>query len=303
MIPQKLRKGDTIGVIAPSSKIEEKDLSAIEASKQVLEQAGYKVRFAKHALEQTDKIAISPEKRAADIQEMFEAEEVKMIFFLTGGAVSNTVFSYLDYDVIEKHPKILCGFSDATSLLNMIYQRTGLVTFHGATFKSLTSWGSDYGFSEIQRVLEQAGKEMVLSPQYTVIQEGKAEGIMIGGNISLFSRMITGVYRVDVKDKILFLEELGWETPPDMLYNYLYNMKQNGVFENIKGLWLGNYEHPSGVSLPQIIEEVLGTDISYPIIHSNHFGHVAEQSVIPIGVRVTIDTKEKIMIRREKCVE
>ncbi len=303
MIPKCIQRGDTIGVIAPSSKIEDKDLPAIEASKQLLEKAGYTVRFAKHALEQTDKVAIAPEKRAADIHEMFAAEEVKMVFCLTGGAISNTLFSYLDYELIAHHPKILCGFSDATSILNMVYEKTGLVTFHGPTFKSLTSWGSDYGFYEVQRVLAQASLEMVLEKPYTVIQEGTAHGILVGGNISLFSRMITGAYAVDVTDKILFLEELGLETPPEMVYNYLYNMKQNGVFENIKGLWLGNYEHPSGVTLPQIVKEVLGENIPYPIIHSNHFGHVVEQSVIPIGVKVTIDTKEEKMIRREKCVE
>lgn len=89
-----------------------------------------------------------------------------------------------------------------------------------------------------------------------------------------------------------------------MISNYLYKLKQNGVFENINGLWIGNYEHESGISLEQIVQDVLGDEYSFPIIKSDNFGHGLLKTVIPIGVNARIDTgsSEKIKLL-ENCLE
>lgn len=114
--------------------------------------------------------------------------------------------------------------------------------------------------------------------------------------------MITGKYLVDTKDKILFIEDLGFESSPGMISNYLYKMKQNGVFENIKGIWIGNYEHESGITIEKIVVDVL-EDINIPIIKSDNFGHGLLKTVIPIGVtaKIDTDTKDKIELI-ESCV-
>lgn len=78
--------------------------------------------------------------------------------------------------------------------------------------------------------------------EYVIIKEGKAKGILVGGNLSLVNEMVCGKYSIDFTDKILFLEELFVETPPELVSNYFYYMKQNGVFDKIKGIWLGNYD-------------------------------------------------------------
>lgn len=119
----------------------------------------------------------------------------------------------------------------------------------------------------------------------------------------MFSNLITGKYTVDVQDKILFVEDLGFESPPGMISNYLYKMKQNGVFNKIKGLWLGNYEHESGITLEQIVMDTLEKP-KFPIIKSDNFGHGELKTVIPIGIKARIDTKEKELIKLvENCVE
>jgi len=88
-----------------------------------------------------------------------------------------------------------------------------------------------------------------------------------------------------------------------MISNYLYKLRQNGVFEKIKGLWIGNYEHESGISLEEIAMQVL-ENTNIPIIKSNNFGHGILKTVIPIGVKARIDTKEKQKIKLiENCVE
>lgn len=113
--------------------------------------------------------------------------------------------------------------------------------------------------------------------------------------------MVTGKYTVDTKDKILFIEDLGYESPPGMISNYLYKCKQNGVFENIRGLWIGNYEHESGIQIEQIVQDVLEDEYDFPVIKSDNFGHGLLKTVIPIGVKARIDTNtnEKITLLEE----
>lgn len=101
---------------------------------------------------------------------------------------------------------------------------------------------------------------------------------------------------MDFAGKILFIEELGFETMPSLVSNYLYYMKQNGVFEKIKGLWIGNYEHESGISLEKVVLDTIGNKYDFPIIKSNNFGHTDAKTVIPIGARAKIDTNQKIKI-------
>ena len=133
--------------------------------------------------------------------------------------------------------------------------------------------------------------------------EGYAEGILIGGNLSLIYGLTCGKYALDFQDKILFLEELGFESEPSLVSNHLYYMKQNGVFRKIKGLWLGNYEHESGITLEKIVLDTLGDDVHFPIIKCNYFGHIEKKTVIPIGIKARIDTtKEKKIQIIEKCI-
>ena len=81
-------------------------------------------------------------------------------------------------------------------------------------------------------------------------------------------------------------------------------MKQNDVFSKIKGLWIGSYEHESGIKLAKIVKDVLGNEDSFPMIQSENFGHIPKKQVIPVGVKAKIDTnkKEKIVLL-EKCVK
>ncbi len=116
-----------------------------------------------------------------------------------------------------------------------------------------------------------------------------------------------GKYKANFKNKILFLEELGIETPPEMASNFLAFMKQNDVFEQINGLWIGNYEHESGISLEKIISDVLelpNEKYKFPIIKSNNFGHIETKTVIPIGTKARIDTTKHRKIELiENCVK
>ena len=291
----KVKKGDTVGVIAPSSKIDEDDLEVINNSVLLMESTGLKVKFAKNAFKNTLGYGATPKEKAEDINEMFADKEVKLIFCVSGGFNSNTVFEYLDYEVIKNNPKPLCGFSDSTSLGNIIYAKTGVITFNGPTFKALTSWATPYAYEEVvKRFIDgnmNLGKD---DDEYITIKEGIAEGILVGGNLSLVNEMSAGKYAINFTDKILFIEEFCLETPPELVSNYLYNMKQNGVFDKIKGIWVGNYD--GSVALEKILLDVLEDKYSFPIIKSNNFGHTERKTVIPVGGKAKIDTSKKVKI-------
>lgn len=307
MIPTKLKKGDTIGVIAPSNYIEKDDLEYINASIALMEASGFKVKFGKYVFEDTLGYGTSPEKRAADINWAFKDDEVKAIMCVKGGEDSNTTLDYIDYEMIKKHPKIICGFSDNTSILNAIHEKTGLVTYHGPTFKSLTSWETGYAYKQFIKTFAENTENLIMGEpedEYTTIQVGQATGELVGGNLSLFTKLVCGKYAVNLQDKILFLEELGFEAAPEMVNSNIYYLKQNGVFDRIAGLWIGNYEHPSKVSIEKIIKNAIGDEYKFPIIKSDNFGHIDKKIIIPIGTKAEINTNEKIKIKLvEKCVD
>jgi len=307
MIPTKLKKGDTIGVIAPSNYIEKDDLEYINASIALMEASGFKVKFGKYVFEDTLGYGTSPEKRAADINWAFKDDEVKAIMCVKGGEDSNTTLDYIDYEMIKKHPKIICGFSDNTSILNAIHEKTGLVTYHGPTFKSLTSWETGYAYKQFIKTFAENTESLIMGEpedEYTTIQAGQATGELVGGNLSLFTKLVCGKYAVNLQDKILFLEELGFEAAPEMVNSNIYYLKQNGVFDRIAGLWIGNYEHPSKVSIEKIIKNAIGDEYKFPIIKSDNFGHIDKKIIIPIGTKAEINTNEKIKIKLvEKCVD
>ena len=298
LLPSKLKIGDTIGVVAPSSPIIGDNIDELNRAKEIVERSGFKVKYSKNIFSNTNGYSATAREKAEDINTMFADNEVKMIWCAKGGNNSNSTFEYLDYELIKKNPKIICGYSDITSITNMITEKTGLVTFSGTNFKTIATDETDFSYKQaLSRFVDgnlEFGPE---NEEYITIQEGKATGELIGGNLSLTRGMVAGKYSLDFTDKILFLEELGFETDPEATSNNVYYIKQNGVFDKIKGLWIGNYEHESGISLEKIILDVLEGEYKFPIIKSNNFGHIERKTVIPIGTKAEINTDDDVKIK------
>ena len=303
IIPNKLKKGDTIGVVAPSNPIVGDNIEEIMKAKEKVEKDGFKIEFSKNLFSNTCGYSSTAKEKAEDINYMFSNKNIKMIWCAKGGENSNSTFEYLDYDLIEKNPKIICGYSDITSITNIITAKTGLVTFSGTNFKTIATDETDFSYNEALKRFVDGNLDLGTPEDYKVLNEGIAEGELIGGNLSLTRGLVEGKYKIDFRDKILFLEELGFETGPAMASNYLYYMKQNGVFDKIKGLWIGSYDHESNISLEKIVLDVIGDKYNFPIIKSDNFGHIEQKIVIPIGTKAKIDTtsKEKITLL-ERCV-
>ena len=305
ILPAKLNIGDTIGVVAPSNPIIGDNIEELNRAKEIAEKSGFKVKYSKNLFSNTNGYCSTAKEKAEDINEMFADKNIKMIWCAKGGNNSNSTFEYLDYELIRQNPKIICGYSDITSLTNIITENTGLVTFCGTNFKTIATDETDFSYKQaLSRFIDGSLKFEPENEKYITIQEGKVKGELVGGNLSLTKELVCGKYSIDFTDKILFLEELGYESDPAVVSNSLYYMKQNGVFDKIKGLWIGNYEHQSGITLEKIILDVLENKYKFPIIKSNNFGHIENKIVIPIGTKAEINTNENIKIKLiEKCIK
>ena len=307
IIPGKLKKGDCIGVVAPSSPMIGEKAEDIKKVKEIIESKGFKVKFSKNIFSNTNEYSATAKEKADDINAMFADKEVKMIWCAAGGSNSNSTFEYLDYEMIKQNPKIICGYSDITSLINVIHEKVGMVTFSGMNFRTVLKDEESFSYNEVINRFVNGSLELGCpngKNEYRTIKEGSAEGELVGGNLFLTRSMVEGKYKIDFKDKILFIEELGIETDPATASNMLYYMKQNGVFDDIKGLWIGNYEHISGFALEKIVMDVLENEYKFPIVKSNNFGHVYKLTVIPIGTKARIDTTKEIKVELiENCVK
>ena len=164
----------------------------------------------------------------------------------------------------------------------------------GPSFKSISSGETEYRLkSVIDRLIKNrdnlAYEEDI--EEFEIIRQGKAIGKTIGGNLSLTTDLISGINKLDFKNKILLIEELSYESGPEKVSHDLYRMKQEGIFDEIAGIWIGNYENE--IQIDKILLDTIN-DIEFnkPIIKSNNFGHSEKKIVIPIGTTIEINTND-----------
>ncbi len=286
MLADKLKIGDTIGIICPSNCIDDDDIEIIKNSENFLKKQGFNIKYSKNCFANTTGYGATAIEKAEDINQMYIDKDIKAILSLKGGFNSNSVFDYLDLKAIKENNKIICGYSDATSYINYIVDKTGNIGFIGPNFKTLTSSSTNYCYNNFINHVKEVQKNLLEDDDESIIiNKGTAKGKSIGGNLSLISELAD---TLNFEGKILFLEELYLETPPAMASNYLYNLKQKGIFSKIKGLWIGNYD--GEIPLEKIITDIIrDLNINIPIIKTNNFGHTDRIMTIPLNVEVVIE--------------
>lgn len=294
MLANKLKRGDTIGVVCPSDKVNEEDLPEIKEAERLLKERGYNVVFGKNVYKNTTRYGATAKEKAEDINEMYANKNINAIMSLKGGFNSNSVYEYLDLNTIKSNNKIICGYSDSTSYINYIHEKTGNIGFIGPNFKSLNAPDTNYYLlDEMLKRLENNYYDLATDDsEFRMIKEGKAVGELVGGNLSLTTGLID---EIDFTNKIIFLEEFSFESPSAMVSNYLYRLRQKGIFYKVNGIWLGNYE--GDVAIEKILMDTIeDMNLNIPIIKSDNFGHIERKITIPLGVKAEIkDGKIKLV--------
>jgi muramoyltetrapeptide carboxypeptidase len=281
-----LRPGDAVGIIAPASFV---DATKLRAGVQALKDAGYKVEFDSGIESRSLFFAGEDHRRADEFHAMFSRPEIKAIVCARGGYGSNHLLPRLDLSLIRKHPKILIGYSDITSLLTYIHDATGLITFHGPMAaidfaEDAVEWDSWHSALE--------GKaEWIFKSSAHAVHPGEAEGVLYGGCLSMLAASIGTPFECRTEGKLLYVEDVN--VKPYQLDRMLVQMRFAGKLEGIKGILFG--EMPGCVqpgddsyTLEQVIGAALG-DLRIPIGIGFSSGHVNGKNVtLPIGVRARL---------------
>lgn len=302
MVPDKLKIGDTIGVVAPSEPITEDVKKYMNNSIKIFEDMGFKIKLSKNIYKNTYGYSSAPEEKASDINDMFSDREVKTIISALGGNNSFNCLGLIDYENIKNNPKIICGYSDATNYLNAIYTKTGLVTYHHGEMVDLgRKSNKEFQLSQFKKVLiDGTLGEVDKNKSYKSLQNGIAEGVIVGGNVPSMCNLLNTEYFPDLTDKVLFLEVYSRSTSFSLADKYLAQLRYHGVFDKIKGLWIGHYH---GDTEEMKIENVFMRNLKgydFPILKCDDFGHDCENIVVPIGSKVRLDANNcKVEILEE----
>ena len=293
MLANKLNYGDTIGVVGVSNSLEiGATYEHFYKAEKFLQSKGFKIKRGKYVLKNYYGSAGTKEQKAEDMMNMFLDKEVKAIICLKGGETCNTFIDLLDYEIIKQNPKIITGYSDITVILETIYQKTGLVTFHGSDFVDFGKEQAEERFLEFENTFINKKIGKFQSGEKRIIRSGNAQGKLLGTNLGTMMYLLGTEYLPDMQDKILAIES--YITSPNECQRRFATLKQLGVFDKIKGIIVGyNYAlQKNGNTFPQMEDILLEytKEYKFPIIKCNDFGHEIVNGVIPIGVNAKIDT-------------
>jgi muramoyltetrapeptide carboxypeptidase len=303
MIGNKLKYGDTIGLVAPAG-VEKAE--RIEKGISKLEELGFKIKKGKSIYDRWGYFAGSDEDRARDIMNMFEDEDVDMILCVRGGYGAMRIMPYLDFNLIAKNPKVFMGYSDITILLNTIYARTRMITFHGPMLNS--DFTDEHTLNSfIKTIMEGDMKFSIKNPCGipTVTNSNRcAAGKLVGGNLSLICSSMGTPYEINTKNNILFIEEVG--EAPYKIDRMLTQLTLSGKLQHCSGIILGQFtdcdDSESGFNLKEVIEDRI-LSLNIPTLLNFSCGHDNPKLVLPIGSNIRLNCRTGEIEVMEKVVK
>jgi muramoyltetrapeptide carboxypeptidase len=314
LLPQHLEPGDTVGLVAPASAPVSAD--AIDRSLALLQNLGFKPLLGRHARQRHGFLAGPDRDRAGDLMRMFNDRRVRGIFCARGGYGTARLLPLLDYPAIRRHPKVLVGFSDITSLQCALLKKSGLVTFHGPMTASclIKENCSPFTRESLWRTItEPAAPGSILhgyrAKTVSSVRRGKVSGELIGGNLSVLSTLIGTPWQPDFRNRILFLEEVD-ENPyrVDRLLTHLLNA---GILGQVAGVAVGSCQgcvDPKAKragEYRQSVEDVLQErlwPLKVPVVIGLPFGHGARNATLPVGGRALLDANKGDLIITQAAV-
>lgn len=291
LLPQKLKKGDTIGLLSVSGNIEDKNL--ILKAQKFFEKEGFRTIVSDTSFETFRYMAGSDEKRAKTLNEFFANEEISAIICTRGGYGALRISDKIDYEQIKKHPKIFCGYSDITALLTMIYKKTGLVTFHGAMAVSDFSYEQNDDFTTKSFFDTLCyGCEKITSNEPPV-NSGKSEGVFWGGNLSTLVSLFPPDFVPD-EDFIFFTEDINeYAYKIDKMFTQLFNCEK--FKNNVKGIVTGKFTNTDNYEFVREILKEFGEKYNIPVCGGFKISHEKNKVTVPVGVKCHFDATKGIV--------
>ena len=294
-----LNKGDTVGLVSPSSASSER--LSLQLAREAMEALGFVVKTGAHYDARHGHLAGTDAERAGDLNAMFGDKQVKAIICVRGGSGAARLLPLLDYDRIRANPKVLLGYSDITALHCAIQAKTGLITFHGQI--GAGSWNR-FNVDQFDRLFfkrelmqyqnrSELDDELVPRENRTLtLRGGKARGELVGGNLTVLTALAGSPYLPDFSGKILFLEDVA--EAPYRIDRMFSTLKLMGALDKIAGFIFGECTDCSpgdgygSLTLDQIFDDYI-VPLKIPAYRGAMIGHIKEQFIVPVGGKVEMD--------------
>jgi len=310
IFPNKLKKGDTVGLLSPSGYPANSQLHLVSEAVSLLKSWGLEVQLQPGYDNRHFYLAGTDEHRAEHFQSFYTDPQIKALFFTRGGYGASRLYRYLDDDLISKHQKIVVGLSDVTSLLLYLYKVCQMVVFHGPNLASSTflkkplkeqtqeslynhlfSMERDPVSSELPSVGISWSDNSRLPSVFrkSVLKKGYGKGLLIGGNLSLVVTTLGTPYEIETKGNILFLEDVNEK--PYRIDRMLTHMRNAGKLEGIQGIVFGEMVgcYDKDDLLWKMLEDFFKDD-PFPVMYGLPSGHGDYSLTLPLGVEVELDT-------------
>ena len=296
-IPPYLKKGDTIGIVAPAGYMPvEKMQTCIET----LDSWGFTIRMGNTTHSQSQNyFSGTDDERLADIQQMLDDPKINAILCARGGYGISRIIDRINFKKFRKHPKWIIGFSDITVLHAHLFSNYKIPTLHAPMAAAFNDgeFSNPYIQSLKRALMGESGRYECSAHHFN--KQGKSKGILVGGNLSLLAHLCGTQSEFNTKNKILFLEDVG-----EYLYNIdrmLIQMKRNGKLDKLAGLIIGGFteskdtERPFGKDVYDIIYEHI-SEYNYPVCFNFPVSHEKENYALKIGVKYKLEIAEDKVI-------
>lgn len=285
-IPPYLKKGDTVGILATARKV---DMAPLQPAINLLKSWGLNVVIGKTVGLDNNQLAGADWQRATDFQQMLDNPSIKAIWSAKGGYGTVRMIDRLDFTKFKQHPKWIIGFSDVTVLHSHI-NNLDIATLHSIACISVAN-ATPEAIESFRKGLF-GGKIEYTIPPHAFNKIGKAQGELIGGNLSVLYSIMGSVSEADYKGKIIFIEDLD-----EYLYHIdrmMMNLERNNYFKNVKGIIIGGMtkmrdnDIPWGHDALEIIQDIT-KEYKIPICFNFPAGHIKDNRALVFGKLVILD--------------
>jgi muramoyltetrapeptide carboxypeptidase len=305
-----------LAIVSPSSDLAGRYPRRLAQGRRALEDLGFRTAVMPHALETGRWQSAPRQARIDDLHTAFANEDVCGVFCAIGGRGAAALLGGLDYDLIAAHPKVFCGYSDATALHAAIGLRAGLVTFYGPSVlmelgdipgpfpetangllyatRGTCPIGQVPAFADI--VVEGADwdspreRRRQPAPPPELLREGTGSGPLSGGCLPVITGLLGTPWEVVTSGRILLLET---PQPPYTMRHALadlWHLSNAGRLDDLAGLVVGwPFALDQIDDLRAALLEAIPPAARYPILLGRPFGHTSPITTLPLGVPATLD--------------